>query len=171
MGKESIEGSDARAADRGRDFLFEDSFRFDQELSSVSSVEAVVRQFLTDIVSIRQQYNSLEKSDSEAKDAVRVVCRKYADLFMGRAEGQKASQWNSVEQLGRFLSSVMSGSNSPESAAEDFFLYLASEMLNVLVASENDQIDDDIGQFRVNALAEDAVNALLGLPANAAEEE
>jgi hypothetical protein len=163
MTKESIEGSAARAADRGRDQLFGDALP-DHALNSLTAVEAVVRSFAEKVADVRARYNADKITDAQARDEVEVLAQKYADMFMGKSSEYAALPWNTPEQLGAYLANVIEGGTAPETAARDFLLYVAAQLLQIMVEHEDAKIDDEVAQFRLGALIEDAVHAFLGLP-------
>lgn len=163
MTKESIEGSAARAADRGRDQLFGDSLP-DNALNSITTVEPVVRSFAAKVTDVRVRYNTDKITDAQAREEVDALAQQYADMFMGKTRDYAALPWNTTEQLGAFLANVIEGDASPMTAARDFFLYIAAQLLQIMVEHEGENIDDEVAQFRLDTLIEDAVYALLGVP-------
>ncbi len=171
MGKETLPGSRERAADRGRDELFDLNIAGDNPLASLEVTEAVVRQFASDIVGIRVRYNSDKITDVEARAQTKDAAQRYADIFMGKSSEYSPSPWNSAEQLGVHLSAVLSGNSEPDVAARDFLLYVASELLTLMAEFEADKIDEEVAHFRTDCLIEDAVRALMGLPAEEQPED
>lgn len=163
MTKKTIEGSAARIADRGRDQLFGDALA-DNALNSVTSVEAVVRSFATRVTEVRARYNADEITDVQAKAEVDALAQEYADAFMGKSKDYTPTPWNSVEQLGQYLAGVIEDGAQPETAARDFMLYIAAQLLQIMVEHEGEKIDDEVAQFRLDTLIEDSVYALLGVP-------
>jgi hypothetical protein len=161
--KEQIEGSAARAADRGRDQLFEGALS-DKGLNSLSAVDAVIRSFAGKVTQVRADYNADKITDAQAREEVASLAQEYADVFMGKSSDYVAQPWNTPEQLGAYLVAVMDGKAEPETAARDFLLYIAAQLLQVMVEHESGKLDDDVAQFRVDALLEDADYALLGIP-------
>lgn len=163
MTKKTIEGSAERIADRGRDQLFGSALA-DNALNSITSVEAVVRSFATRVTQVRAEYNADKITDVQAKAQVDALAQEYADAFMGKSKDYTPTPWNSVEQLGQYLAGVIEGDSTAETAARDFMLYIAAQLLQVMVEHEEERIDDEVAQFRLDTLIEDAVYALLGLP-------
>lgn len=156
------EGSAARAADRGRD-AFDPIPAGKPYLGSPEVIDSLVRSFLGRVVDVRKQYLQDEIPPEDAKTKVLDLAGQYAAVVMGQSEEYGASAWNSPDQLGEFLSMMLDGV-SPADSAEVFFTRMAADLLNqILIPSENEQIDDETGQFRVDVLVEESVNALQGL--------
>lgn len=163
MSKEQLEGSKERAADRGRDQLFGDNLP-DNALNSMQTVDAVVRSFVTKVIDVRVRYNTDQITETQARQEVDALAQQYGDVFMGKSQDYAALPWNSPAQLGEYLVGVMEGDATPETSARDFFLYIASQLLQTMVEFEHEKIDDEVMKFRLDTLLEDAAHALLGIP-------
>lgn len=162
MSKDEIEGSAARIADRGRDTLFEDNLD-DNALNSLTAVDAVVRSFAEKVVGVRSRYNADKITDVQAREELNALAAEYAAIFMGQNAAYVTTAWNTPELLGEYLASVVEDS-TPETSTRDFLLWVAAQLLAVMIDHENGAADDEVVQFRVDTLVEDAVYALLGLP-------
>lgn len=159
--KHMIEGTPERAADRGRDMF--DAIVGEGALASLDGVEGMVRDFFGEIVDTRTAYHNDEIDGPAASERVQAIAKKYADIFMGKDQSYGPMPWNSPEQLGTALAANIEDS-TPENAAEHFLLRSAADfMATVLIPTENDEIDDEIGEFRTNAAVEDLTYAMLGL--------
>lgn len=157
-----IEGSAARAADRGRD-MFDPIATDKPYLGSPEVIDSLVRSFLGRVIDVRKQYLQDEITPKEAEEKVLYLAGQYAAIVMGKNDEYGASAWNSPEQLGDFLAMMLDGV-PPEESAEAFFVRMAADLLNhVLIPAENEQIDDEAGQFRVDVIIEESVNALQGI--------
>lgn len=162
--KVSIEGSKERAADRGQDLLFE-ALPSGASLASMEIVEHVVRQYLGELLDIRMDYHADKIDGDSAVQAIDKAATQYADMFMGKSSDFPGTNWNTPEGLGTYLLAVLDTDSKPEDSARDLFLRIASDFSKaVILPNEEDELDEEEATFRTDAIVEDAVHALLGLP-------
>lgn len=167
----TIEGSPERAADRGREQGFEFFAQEGEPLGSPEVAEALVRQFLGECLEARVAIHEDKATPEEAKARMQEAAKRYAAIFMGRDKAYAASPWNSPDGLGAYIAANYEGAGDKDEACESFFLRLAADMMKLAKAHEDDELEDDAAQFQTDALVEDAVITLLGLPAESEDPE
>ena len=161
--KTLIEGSKERAAERGSDWGFVGLS--DGSLMRPDIVQNLVREFLGKVIDVRTSYNAGTLPGDEAPAKIKAIADDYAAIFLGKSKDYEALPWNSVEYLGLHLSTLLKGEEPPEEAPCAYFLYLASTLIDtIVVPHEDDEIGEEAVNFRIDALVDDAVNALLGDP-------
>ncbi len=158
-----IEGSKARAADRGKPEGMAQFLDARPALGSMEVVEGLVREYLGELTANRVRYHKDEISGEQAVSAAGALAQRYAAIFMGRDSAYFALPWNSPEQLGASLARRFAEAPQPEDAVEVFLAMAAADLMAILVEREDDAIDDDAARFRIDALIEDTAHALLGL--------
>lgn len=172
MQPDLIEGSKAREEARSKlPHLFE-AFGGDKPLLGAPAVlDAVLRSFFVSVSELRIAVHKQELTGAECLNAMRDLSRKMADTFMGRSDEYARESWFSVNQLGVYLDKICEGAGGKEQAAEAFFLHLAARAFEIMRAHEDEEIDDEVAQFRIDVLIEDARQALLGIELQEPEEE
>lgn len=141
-------------------------------LTDKGVVEAMVRQFLTDVLDVRKAYNGGSVKGEDASVKINDIAKRYAAIFMGNDAAYSFTDWNSPEQLGVFLAGQMGEGVKPDDAAEAFFLRLSADFIaDAVVPFEDDQIDMETAAFRMDAAVEDATFSLLGLQNPATEND
>lgn len=158
-----IEGSKARAADRGKPEGMDQFIDPRPALGSMEVVEELVRQYLGELISNRVRYHADQITPEQAVAAAADQAKKFAAIFMGRDAAYFALPWNSPEQLGAHLARHFAEPPQPDEAAETFLTMVAADLMAILVEHEDAKIDDEAAEFRMGALIEDAVHTLLGL--------
>lgn len=169
--KRTIEGSPERAADRGREQGFEYFAQEGQPLGSPEVTEGLVRQFLSECIDARLAIHEERLTPEAGKAKMQAASKRYAAIFMGADSSYAASPWNTPEGLGAYIAANYEGAGDKDEACEALFLRLAADMMKLARAHEDEEIDDDVAQFQTEALVEDAVLTLLGLPAEADDPE
>ena len=167
----TIEGSPERAADRGQEQGFEYFSQDGQQLASPEVAEGLVRQFLAECIEARVAIHEGKATPEEAKARMQDAAKRYAAIFMGKDSAYAASPWNSPDGLGAFIAANYQGSGDKDQACEAMLLRLAADMMKIAKAHEDEQLDDDAAQFQADALVEDALGTLLGLPAETEDPE
>jgi hypothetical protein len=161
--RNQIEGSKERAANRGQEPGFVGLS--DGSLARPDIVQNLVREFLGKVIDVRTSYNAGTLPADEAPGKIKIIADDYAAIFLGESEDYEALPWNAVEYLGLHLSTLLKGEETPEEAPCAYFLYLASTLIDTIVVPyEDDQIGEEMVNFRIDALVDDAVNAFLGDP-------
>lgn len=169
--KRTIEGSPERAADRGREQGFEYFAQDGQQLASPEVVEGLVRQFLTECLDARVAIHEERLTPEEGTAKMQDAAKRYAVIFMGGDSTYAISPWNSPEGLGAHIAANYQGAGGNEEACDALFLRLAADMMKIAKAHEEEEAEDDAVQFQTDALVEDAVITLLGLPAESEDPE
>lgn len=161
--RKQIEGTEERAADRGRDQLGFPDVNDLPFLGDPAIVESLVRSFLGRVIDIRTAYNEDKMDGPEAAEAVQDAADQYARIFMGQDKGYAAQPWNSPEQLGASLSAV-GFDPDPAKACLGLFLKTAGDLVAAMALHEEGKLDDDTAQLAIDAAAEDGTYLLLGVP-------
>jgi hypothetical protein len=167
----TIEGSPERAADRGREQGFEYFAQDGQQLASAEVVEGLVRQFIGECIDARLAIHEERFTPEQGTNAMQDASKRYAAIFMGKDKAYAASPWNTPEALGAHIAANYEGAGDKDAACEALFLRLAADTMKIAKAHEEDELEDDAAQFQLDALVEDAVITLLGLPAEAEDPE
>ena len=161
--RRSIEGTKERAADRG--WMGLDVPEGDA-LNSPTVAESIVREFLGKVIDLRAKYNADKINGEQTLEKIKEQAQAYADIFMGKASGYAKTDWNTPERLGAHIAAAIGDDETNDTAAYAFFLYLASSLTeHAIIPHENDELDEDDARFRMDALVDDAILLLLGLPA------
>lgn len=172
MQPDLIEGSKAREEARSKLPHLFDVFAGNKPLLGEPAViDSVLRSFFVRISELRIAVHKEEITGTQCVEDLRDLSRKMADTFMGRTGEYAKEPWFTVPQLGAYLDQICTGAGGPEQAAESFFLHLAARVFEIMRAHEEEEIDDEVAQFRIDALIEDARQALLGLELQEPEEE
>lgn len=162
--RREIEGTAERAADRGRAEGFEAFDSQDDNLGMPDVVDSLVRGFLALVMQQRIKAHAEELTVEALQKAIVEASKRMADTFMGYTSDYAKSAWNTPEHLGAYIAANYEGAGSPDEAAEAFFLRLAADMMLIAKEHEEERIDDEVAQFQVDALVEQACQTLLGLP-------
>lgn len=161
--RRSIEGSKERAADRGFDPGFVGLG--DASLLNSDIVQNLVREFMGKVIDYRASYNAGDLPGDEVPGKIKALADDYAAILLGKSKDYEAAPWNSVDYLGLHLSKLLKGEETPEEAPCAYFLYVASTLIDtIVVPHEDDAISEETANFRIDALVDDAVRALLGEP-------
>lgn len=155
-------------ADRtGREWRGEDMFApitpNKPYLMSLDVMDNLVRGFLIKIADIRAQQNGDKITHEQAVQAISDLTQEYADILEGKNDEYSFQPWNSVDQLGAYISTLFE-SVPKEKAIKTYFSHMANVFLrDIIVPVEDDEIVEEAATFRINVLVEDAVKALQGL--------
>lgn len=171
MAKTNVEGSKARAADRGGAAFGIDIPEGDGPLlSDPTTVEGLVRQFYSDVLDVRKAYNGGMIKGPDATAKIKAHATALAAIFMGNNPDYSFTDWNSAEQLGEFIHRI--NGVDQEKSVEAFLLRLSADFVDqAVVPFEDDKIDMETVTFRMDAAIEDATYSLLGLENPATENE
>ncbi len=154
---EEIEGSEARARDRGDAIGFghfsdggEKPFLGDPEV-----VEGALRSFLTDAHAVA--------GTAGASDKIAALIETLAGAFYGLSSSYTISAFNSHEQLGRFVNEQLGASEDDAKSVHMLLWNLVAEVFSARSDLIDDKTGDDAAKFRVDAAIDDAARILLGL--------
>lgn len=157
-----IEGTAARAADRGRAEDLGFSMDSRPSLGNADVVRGLMSEFATAIVANRKAYNE-GKTDGEAAQArVRELSKEYADIIMGRDKRYDALPWNDPARLGKRIMLVIPEVDGVEDPGEALFLTVGTSLNTIAVAHEEDRMSDHDAEHNTKAMLEDAANLILG---------
>lgn len=167
----SVEGSLARVQDRGREQGFESFAVEGVHLGSPDVVDGLVRQFLGEVIAARIDVHTDKITPEACQHRIESAASKYAGIFMGKDPDYAPSSWNTPAQLGAFIAANYANAGPPDQAVNALFLRLAADTMILAQEHEEEAVDDEVAEFRTDALVEGAVNTLLGLPEIEDEEE
>lgn len=157
----SIEGSAARAADRGRDQLgFEEDPR--PFLGSLRVVQDLLATFCEEVIATRTAYLKDEITPDEAKFKVRQLAAKYGNIIMGRDDKYKADEWHSPRRLGVRIPKVIAPVKGVTDPGEQLFLTLGASLSSISVAYGENRLTDDEAQHHIMTLQSEAAGLILG---------
>lgn len=165
---EEIEGSSARAKDRGApdglEFLLGDAEK--PSLGNPADVAEMVRDFASSAQSIRMRAITGALSQEAAVSELENLCRKHAAIAYGKDGGWRSAAFNSPEQLGRHIKSVMGLEAEDDEAAFALFMDTAGRLFAAHAAHQGETASDDEVQFQIETALEDAERMILGLPSD-----
>lgn len=165
---EEIEGSEARAKDRGTAAVF--SFIADDPnddrpyLGDPDEVEMLVRQFCAEAQRIQIEAGAARMTHGDALQALDKAARDTSAIFMGQSTAYRAMPFNAPDQIGPFVKQRMGIEGEPSEACYVMLMNTATQIMAAFVAHQNGEADDDATKFQIDAAVEDATSALLGLP-------
>lgn len=134
-------------------------------LNAVDGVESVVRDWLMKLVHFRAEY--LKGGKADAGPFIEKQADRMTAIFFGRDKDYAASPWNSPDQLGYGFGDRVGISGEAEEVMQTYWVQQAAAAFGIMAEHESDAITDDAAKFRIDALVEEAVYALLGLPLSA----
>lgn len=165
---EQVEGSDARAKDRGTaavfSFIADDPADERPYLGDPAEVEALVRQFCAETQRIQVEAGAGRMAHDAALQALNDAAQAHASIFMGQNSAYRAMPFNAPEQIGPFLAQRMAIEGDPAQACYVMFMNTANQIMTAFLAHQSGELDDDDAKFQIDAAVEDATSALLGLP-------
>ncbi|EDY2030007.1 hypothetical protein GTB64_004449 [Salmonella enterica] len=158
----SVEGSAARAADRGRDQLGISDERSIGALDTPEAVNALVSDFLDAVLAVRKSYLTDELKGDQAKAEIRYIARKYGLVIMGKDKTFKTSPWQSPERLGKRIPKVIPPVPGVSDPGEALFVTLAGSFSALNVAVENGRISDANAKRELLELMDQVSTLILG---------
>jgi hypothetical protein len=162
MDKREIEGSRERAADRGRqeDLGWPEGGK--PSLGDPTVVNGLVRDFATEVIGIRTDYNRGKLSGDEAKRRIRAAARQWGDIFMGRSGDFAALPWNK-QSLGAQIRRVLAVADDAD-PGETLFLELARSITDVAVEHEAGRLSDPAAKQHLRDALGSVAELLMGYP-------
>jgi hypothetical protein len=156
----SVEGSAARARDRGNgeDMGFPTSEK--PSLGDPRAVQALVQDFLTEVLDIRASHFSGKLKDGDASDRVLALCIRYGDIIMGAPSKYVVMPWNSKEFLGEKIVEQLPEAEKAPGAG--LFMALAGSILEAKGQHELGDIDDATAEKAVTDAIESVTALILG---------
>lgn len=158
-----IEGSAARAADRGReaDLGFAVSDR--PSLGSPDVVRGLVSEFAASVVGVRRRYNEDKLSGEQAQEAVAELAAEYGRIVMGYDNRYQPLPWNDPARLGRRIRLVVPAIDGVEDPGELLFFTIGTSLVEIAKAHEEGRMSDDDAKGKAQEMLEDAANLILGV--------
>lgn len=157
----SVEGSAARAADRGGDQL---GFPADIKkplLGSVAVMKGIIAEFGAALIDVRKKYNMDKLNANESLAAVAVLSKEYGDIIMGRDDRYIGNSFYSPENLGEQIKKVFPAVSGVDDAGELLFLTLATSLMVIAVGHEKEELNDDQAERLTKAVAQETFELLL----------
>lgn len=160
-----IEGSEARARDRGADqlgYTTPSPRQFD--LADPEQVGAQYDAFRGSLIDIHTR--ALGSKNYNAPGAVTALCDRYAGMFLGLDPAVKCPPWNSQGELGQAMLARYGSAEgeTPELAMDAFWHAQAAGLYAIMDAGG----DEQASRLALDAQREDALAQLLGAPAQPA---
>ncbi|WP_441280590.1 hypothetical protein [Tardiphaga sp. 862_B3_N1_1] len=162
MDEKAIEGSAARAADRGRaeDLGFVPSDK--PSLGNPDTVRALVSEFGAAIVGVRAAWlraggagNPVESTHDLAKE--------YGRVIMGHDDRYQVLPWNNPDRLGRRIRLVCPAEDAATDPGELLFLTIGASLMEISAAHEQGRLSDVAAEAHTKTMLEDTANLILGV--------
>lgn len=156
----SVEGSAARAADRGGDQLgFPDEKK--PLLGSVPVIKNLVKEFGAGIVDIRKNYNLDKLTSAESTDAITALSKEYGNIIMGRDDRYFGSSFYDPGWLGKIITKRIPVVDGVTDAGELLFLTFATSLMVTASKLESESITDNEAEALVKHLSQEMFELLL----------
>lgn len=135
-----------------------------ENLGDPDVLDSLLRQFVVSMAGWRAQVNSEKMKPTEMLNLIQAEAKRLAGVFMGDDTANYVPvPWFSRKQLGAYIDSVCDNAGGPDDAAESLLLHFAAQVSAAMKAHEDDEIDDDVAKFRMEAAMEDVAMVLRGL--------
>ena len=172
---EEVEGSEARAADRGQPqglTFFDTPTSEDQRyLGDPVDVEATVRDFVAAAHKIASDAAQEVTSGEEALRLLNALCDRYAGIFYGQEPSRfRSMPFNSPQMLGRFINERLGMQEPDDKAAAILFMNCANQVFEAYHLHMSGEASEGDIRFLIESAIDDAVAILLGLPATSDDE-
>lgn len=162
MDEKGIEGSAARAADRGKaedlGFVVSDK----PSLGNPDVVRALVSEFAAAVVGVRGAWARADGGGSPVVQ-IRELAREYGRIIMGHDDRYASLPWNNPDRLGRRIRLVCPTEPDAADPGELLFVTVASSLMEIAAANEQGRLTDTDGEMHTKAMLEDAANLILGV--------
>lgn len=162
MDEKEIEGSAARAADRGKaeDLGFQVSDK--PSLGNPDVVRALVSEFAASVVAIRGEWLRAG-GGGKPSDRVRELAQEYGRAIMGHDDRYAVLPWNNPDRLGRRIRLVVPEEPGVSDPGELLFLTVGASLLEISAAHEAGRLPDADAERHTKAMLEDTANLILGV--------
>lgn len=157
----SVEGSAARAADRGGDQL---GFPADIKkplLGSVAVMKGIIAEFGAALIDIRKKYNMDKLNANESIAAAAALSKEYGGIIMGRDDRYTPSDFYSPENLGRIITKRIAAIEGVDDAGELMFLTFATSLMVIATKHESESITDDQAELLVKSVSQEMFELIL----------
>lgn len=171
---EEIEGSNARADDRGRPdgfgFFAEPTPNEARYLGDPADVTEIIREYLSGVHEIRVKAFSGALNQDAAFAELEALAARYQAIFLGRDKAYRSMPFNSPAGVGAFIKALYPSDDTNEEAVKTYLLHIANAILEAEAKYQADEIEADVAEFTVATTIEDAQRALMGIPYDPSEE-
>lgn len=166
---EEVEGSEARAADRGQPqglTFFDVPTGEDQRyLGDPVDVEATVRDFVAAAHKIGSDAAQDVTSGEDAMRLLNALCDRYAGIFYGKEPSRfRSMPFNSPQMLGAFINERLGMQEPQDKAAFVLFMNCANQVFEAYHGHMSGGASEDDTRFLIESAIDDTVAILLGLP-------
>ena len=160
----SVEGSAARAADRGRDQLgFGEGNDSRPSLGDPSVVADLVADFCLEVIEARTKYLHDEVTADDAKDQIRLLARLYGNIIMGDDPNYATNAWHSPERLGQRILKMIAPVKGISDPGEQLFVTLGASVTSISVALANGRLSDAEAKSHLDALQDQIADLIAGV--------
>lgn len=156
----SIEGSAARAADRGREEDLGLVISDTPSLGNPVVVRAMLGEFGVDLMEIRKRWATGDSTNPQ--EEVRDLCRSFSLIVMGHDPRYAALPWHSVGRLGRQINKVVRAEEGVTDPGELLFLSLSGSLLAIAGEVEKENMSDADAQKHTQEILDDATLLITG---------
>ena len=163
-GNEEVEGSEERAADRGRVMDHAGMAAGTGNLGNPETAKQVIYDFLGAVNDTNTAFLKGEIDGATAQEKVVQSAQELADTFLGKNADYQGDAWFTEGGLGATLVSLQGGTMTAPEAAAAFSLGLADQLLSLSTRFQADEVTEDDIQFQIDAIAENGLQVFLGLP-------
>ena len=161
MSDVSVEGSAARAADRGRDQLGLGAIGSKPLLGNSSVILGLVREFSASVFDVRKKYHSDALSAEECIKQVKALSVEYGDIIMGSDDRYQTTDFYSIKVLGSIITKRVPADDSVDDPGELFFTVLAGALLTTAVSLENNTQSESSAKKTIDTLIQESTNFIL----------
>ncbi|ECN9265183.1 hypothetical protein ZL58_14200 [Salmonella enterica subsp. enterica serovar Typhimurium] len=158
----SVEGSAARAADRGRDQLGFGESDGKPSLGDPSVVAELVADFCEAVIGVRTRYLNDEFDGAKAKFYIRQIAFEYGRIVMGQDERFQPLAWHSPKNLGARIKKVIQPVPGIDDPGNALFFTLASSLSSLSVALGEGRMSDADAKQHLIDLQKQANDLILG---------
>lgn len=161
--EKEIEGSAARAADRGREVDLGFSMDPRPSLGNQDVVRELMSKFGADVVDVRRDYLEDKITGPESQQRIRDLARDYGAIVMGRDDDYFSLPWNSESRLGRRIKLAVPAIEGISDPGELLFLTVGTSLASLAAAHENNRVSDAEAENHTQTMLGDAADLILGL--------
>lgn len=159
----SVEGSAARAADRGRDQLGFGENDSSTSLANAEGVQEFIADFCQEIIGVRTKYLHDELTGDEAQLAVRAIALRYGKVIMGETDHYQTTSWQTPARLGERIKKVVPAVNGVTHPGLQLFVTLGASLTSLGVALGAGRISETVARNELVTLQQQAMELIMGL--------
>ena len=133
-------------------------------LGEPSVVDALVREYMSEVVRARKAQNEEGLPDEAVIERCDAAAIRMQDVFFGKEAEQfpPLPAWNTPEKLGVHLKRVLNMACAENEAARGAFIQLAIETIDVLLEAEEEGSKPEDWQWRIDGAVETYTALLMG---------